>query len=118
MKLETKYFIEQSRTLVAKDNVRKAIKMLRVLADSFELEDTRKELAHIASNFDELEVYIMADTIDKSFAAMQKSRMKQRLLIMADELESSLRGKKLDVEIRFTEPVEKEVSDRIKEFFA
>lgn len=118
MQVEAKYLIEQSRDLVAEDNINKAVKTLRLVADSFGVQKAKTELDEIASRYYDLEIYMMAGTIDEDFSAVQKSRIKQRVLQIADELGGNLKNRKFDIEIKFKSPVEKKVSDWFQTLFA
>jgi len=118
MQVEARYLIEQSRGLIADGNINKAVKTLRLVADSFGVKKAKTELNEIASRYYDLETYIMAGTIDTDFSAVQKSRIRQRLLQMADELDATLKNKKFDVEVKINGPVEKKVSDWFQTLFA
>lgn len=121
MQVEAKYLIEQVRKLLTGDNIGKAIKTLQAIADSSNTPEARTaqtDLAYIASRFEELEVYVRADTIDRGFAGVQRGKMIQQLNKIADQLEISLQSKKFDVELRITGPVEKNVSDWFRTLFA
>lgn len=118
MQVAAKYLIEQSRDFIAEGNIAKAIKALRLVANSFELQKTKSELEEISSRYYDLEIYIMAGTIDTDFSAVQKSRIRQRLLQMADELDAALKNKKFDIEVKISGPVEQKVSDWFQTLFA
>lgn len=118
MQVDAKYLIGQSRDFIAEDNIRRAIKTLQLVANSFELQKTKSELEELSSRYYDLEIYMMAGTIDTDFSAVQKSRIRQRVLQMADELDATLKNKKFDVEVKINGPVEKKVSDWFQALFA
>ncbi len=119
MQVAAKYLFEQVRKQLTGDNIGKAIKTLQVIADSSSAPEAMQgELAYLASRFEELEMYMAADTIDRGFAAVQRSKMLQQLNKIVDQLEVSLQSEKFDVELRITGPVEKNVSDWFQTLFA
>ncbi|MBX2891978.1 MAG: hypothetical protein KF734_13700 [Saprospiraceae bacterium] len=118
MQVEARYLIEQSRGFIAEGNISKAVKTLRLVADSFGITKTKEELDEIASRYYDLEIYIMAGTIDEDFSSVQKSRIRQRLLQISNELAIQLKHEKLDVEVKVRGPVEKQVTDWLQTLFA
>jgi hypothetical protein len=76
-------------------------------------------LSLLSSSLDGLEVYHSSGTIDPDFAALQKSRIRQNLSKLADEMEAQLIGQKFDVKVKITGgTVDKKVSDWVQSLFA
>ena len=116
MQLYTK-IIKLSREQIAQGGIEKALNSLLFVAKTFELSKAYEHLALVSSSYHSLEVYHSSGTIDPDFAALQRSRIQQKLLRLADQMEAELRGKKFEIEVKITGPVDKKVSDWVKSLF-
>ncbi|MDO8366055.1 MAG: hypothetical protein Q7T20_04595 [Saprospiraceae bacterium] len=117
MAVHTK-FINKSREQIASGDIRTALQYLLFVAKTFELSKAYKRLSLLFSSFEELEIYHSSGTIDPDFAAIQKSRIKQNLLKLADEMEVQLIGQKFDVKVKITGgKVDKKVADWVQSLF-
>jgi hypothetical protein len=109
--------IKQSRVQIAQGGLEKALHSLLFVAKTFELPKAYDHLALISGSYHSLEVYHSSGTIDPDFAALQRSRIQQKLVRLADEMEAELRGKKFEIEVKIAGPVDKKVSDWVQSLF-
>lgn len=109
--------IKQARADISSGEVEKALHSLLFVAKTFELSKVLGQLALLSTSYTNLEVYHTSGTIDPDFAALQRSRILQKAGKLADEIESELRGKQFEIEVKISGPVDKKVSDWIQSIF-
>ncbi len=112
-----KTVINQARQQIIKGDLKKALQYLSFVAKTFKLPKEYKTLALLSGSFYSLEAYDSSNTIDPDFAALQKSRLRQKLTKLADEMEADLRGKKFEIEVKISGPVDKKEADWVKSLF-
>lgn len=116
MALHTK-LIKQAREFNAKGDIEMALKYLLFVAKTFERK-AYKSLFLLYTSYQELEVYRSSGTIDRDFAAIQKSRTRQKMLKLAEEMEAELRLERFEVKVKITGgSVDKKVADWVQSLF-